>query len=134
MSVEMPEATGSFGASPTLAFPAGGPPAGLHARVLEDGAGPLVQAGQTITVNYHGQVWDGKVFDSSYRRGEPVGFPIGVGAVIAGWDRALVGKTVGSRVLVSIPPEQGYGRRGMPAAGIGGGDTLVFVVDIISAR
>jgi peptidylprolyl isomerase len=130
----MPEATGTFGEEPTLTFPDGGAPAGLHVVELEEGTGPVVQAGRSIEVNYHGQIWDGQVFDSSYRRGAPIDFPIGVGAVIAGWDRALVGKTVGSRVLISIPPEQGYGPNGMPAAGIGGKDTLVFVVDIVGVK
>ena len=57
-----------------------------------------------------------------------------VGMVIGGWDRGLVGQRVGSRVLLSIPPDLGYGQRGVPQAGIKGGDTLVFVVDIIDVR
>ena len=59
---------------------------------------------------------------------------IGVGQVIRGWDQTVPGHNVGSRLLVSIPPEYGYGRQGMPQAGIGGDDTLVFVIDIISTR
>jgi peptidylprolyl isomerase len=71
------------------------------------------------------------MFDNSYDRGSSISFPIGVGAVIGGWDDGLVGQQVGSRVLLSIPPHLGYGPRGMPAAGIRGADTLVFVVDIL---
>ena len=74
------------------------------------------------------------MFDNSYDRGQPLSFPIGVGMVISGWDQGLVGQRVGSRVLLSIPPEFGYGSRGVPQAGIGGEDTLVFVVDIIDVR
>jgi peptidylprolyl isomerase len=51
--------------------------------------------------------------------------------VIGGWDKGLVGQNLGSRVLLSVPPEHGYGSRGVPQAGIGGGDTLVFVVDLV---
>jgi peptidylprolyl isomerase len=68
------------------------------------------------------------VFDNSYDRGEPTAFEIGVGMVIPGWDEGLVGQTVGSRVLLSVPPELGYGgAEGHELAE----DTLLFVVDII---
>ena len=76
---------------------------------------------------------DGNVFDSSANG--PTGyaeFPIGVGSVIQGWDTGLVGQTVGSRVLLVIPAEEGYGEQGSPPD-IQGGDTLVFVVDILAA-
>ncbi len=95
---------------------------------------PRWRPASSIEVNYLGQTWGGRIFDNSYDRGSSISFPIGVGAVIAGWDDALVGKQIGSRVLVSIPPHLGYGERGVPQAGIGGGDTLVFVVDILGAR
>ncbi|HWS59267.1 MAG TPA: FKBP-type peptidyl-prolyl cis-trans isomerase, partial [Actinotalea sp.] len=89
------------------------------------------EAGDDLEVHYYGQVWDGGMFDNSYDRGSSISFPIGVGAVIGGWDDGLVGQLVGSRVLLSIPPHLGYGVRGMPQAGIRGTDTLVFVVDIV---
>jgi len=93
-----------------------------------------VQPGQTIDVQYTGAIWDtGKVFDSSWKNGQSVRFPIGTGSVIAGWDEGLVGQTVGSQVLLVIPPDKGYGATGQPAAGIKGTDTLVFVVDILGA-
>lgn len=130
----LPTASGTFGDKPVLTFPEAPAPADLAVVVLEQGTGEEVQAGQSIDVNYYGQVWNGSMFDNSYDRGSSIQFPIGVGAVIAGWDDALVGKQIGSRVLVSIPPHLGYGERGMPAAGIRGTDTLVFVVDIIGAR
>ena len=57
-----------------------------------------------------------------------------MGVVIAGWDEGLVGRQIGSRVLLSIPSELGYGERGVPQAGIRGGDTLVFVIDIVGVE
>lgn len=134
MAVELPAASGSFGEEPVLEFPTEQAPAGLHVKVLEEGTGPVVNPGREIEVNYHGQVWNGGLFDSSYKRGNTTNFPIGVGMVIKGWDETLVGKTVGSRLIVSIPPEKGYGARGVPQAGIGGTDTLVFVVDIVGVK
>lgn len=134
MSATLPTASGSFGDKPELTFPDVQPPADLQVQVLEPGTGPQVEAGQTIEVNYFGQVWGGAMFDNSYDRGSSIGFPIGVGRVISGWDGGLVGLPVGSRVLLSIPPHEGYGPNGNPRAGIGGEDTLVFVVDVLGAR
>lgn len=130
----LPTASGSFGEKPAVTFPGTAAPEGLQVQVLEPGDGPVVEAGQTIVVNYLGQVWDGAVFDTSYDRGQPISFPIGMGMVIGGWEDGLVGRPVGSRLLLSIPPEHGYGERGVPQAGIKGGDTLVFVVDIVGVE
>ncbi|PFG20437.1 FKBP-type peptidyl-prolyl cis-trans isomerase [Serinibacter salmoneus] len=129
----LPTASGTFGEKPELTFPETAAPEELQVLILEQGDGEVVEAGQTIDVHYYGQVWDGAMFDNSYDRGSSIQFPIGVGAVIAGWDDAFVGQQLGSRVLVSIPPHLGYGERGVPQAGIRGGDTLVFVVDLIGA-
>lgn len=134
MSATLPTATGSFGEKPTLTFPEGDAPAELEVLVLSRGDGELVEAGDDIEVHYLGQSWGGHVFDNSYDRGASINFPIGVGAVIAGWDDGLVGQPIGSRVLLSIPSHLGYGDRGVPQAGIRGGDTLVFVVDIVGTR
>ncbi|KQT95811.1 MULTISPECIES: FKBP-type peptidyl-prolyl cis-trans isomerase [Sanguibacter] len=131
MTIELPQATGSFGDKPQITFPAGGAPEGLHVQVLSQGDGAEVAAGDNIVVHYLGQSWDGGVFDNSYDRGATIDFPIGIGAVIGGWDQGLVGQNIGSRLLLSIPPELGYGSRGVPQAGIGPGATLVFVVDIV---
>lgn len=125
------EVIGEFGDKPELVFHAEQAPEGLVVEVLREGTGPAVQAGGEISVNYLGQVWDGQIFDNSYDRGQPLSFPIGVGMVIKGWDRGLVGQNVGSRLLLSIPPAYGYGARGVPQAGITGKDTLVFVVDLL---
>ena len=64
---------------------------------------------------------------------QPTSFQIGVGAVVPGWDKSLVGKKIGSRVVMAVPPEDGYGKQGNPQAGIKGDDTLYFVVDILAA-
>jgi peptidylprolyl isomerase len=98
------------------------------------GTGPVVQAGQTVSVHYTGIVYGtGKQFDSSWDRGQPADFVIGQGQVIPGWDTAIVGQTVGSQLLLVIPPAEGYGTTGNSSAGISGTDTLVFVVDILDA-
>ncbi|WEV42505.1 FKBP-type peptidyl-prolyl cis-trans isomerase [Bifidobacterium sp. ESL0682] len=135
MATNMPEVNAEFGAKPVIEFPDTPAPTGLKAVELVEGNGPMVRSGDTVTVNYHGVVWGkDEPFDSSFDRHQPASFGIGVGQVIKGWDRTVPGHNVGSRLVVSIPPEYGYGRQGMPQAGIGGDDTLVFVVDIISTR
>ncbi|MGC0250243.1 FKBP-type peptidyl-prolyl cis-trans isomerase [Pseudactinotalea sp. Z1748] len=133
MTNALPTASGSFGDKPEITFPDAAPPADLTVAVLSRGDGGVVEAGQTIDVDYLGQVWGGRIFDNSYDRGSSIQFGIGIGQVIAGWDNGLVGQQIGSRLLISIPPHEGYGPGGNPRAGIGGDDTLVFVVDIKNA-
>ncbi|MEO6142604.1 MAG: FKBP-type peptidyl-prolyl cis-trans isomerase [Dermatophilaceae bacterium] len=107
-------------------------PTTLIIQPLIKGAGPVVKAKQTIKVHYTGVLWkDGKKFDASGDRGAPVDFQIGAGQVIPGWDKGLVGQTVGSRILLVVPPADGYGAEGK-APTIGAKDTLVFVVDILA--
>ena len=119
---------------PTITVPKSTAPTQLVVQPLIKGTGPVVTAGQSITVHYTGVIWDsGKQFDSSWDRGAPTDFTIGTRQVIPGWDEALVGQTVGSQVLVIVPPDKGYGANGNPSGGIKGTDTLVFVVDILDA-
>jgi peptidylprolyl isomerase len=73
-----------------------------------------------------------KPFDESFTK-EPATFGIGSGQVITGWDKTIVGQRVGSRLILAIPPKEGYGKQGQPSAGIKGTDTLYFVVDILAA-
>lgn len=127
---------GEPGAKPTLTVPDGPAPTDLRAEVLSEGDGATVAAGETLVVDYLGQTWEPKdgapnVFDNSYDRGAPAGFPIGVGRVIPGWDTALVGQKVGARVLLSVPPEQAYGADSSEHEL--GGQTLLFVVDLLGA-
>lgn len=117
---------------PALTFPDGDPGPGLQRQVLTEGEGDVVEAGDLLVADYLGQVWGGEVFDGSFD-GDPAAFSIGTGSVIQGWDSGLVGQTVGSRVLLTIPPDLGYGDAGNPAAGIGGTDTIVFVVDLLGS-
>ncbi|GAA1155908.1 FKBP-type peptidyl-prolyl cis-trans isomerase [Ornithinicoccus hortensis] len=106
------------------------PPTDLVVQPLIEGEGAEVQAGQQLTVHYTGVKWsDGEQFDSSLERGEPFAFQVGAGQVITGWDEGLVGQKVGSRVLLVIPPDQAYGDDDPNL----GGETLVFVVDILDA-
>ena len=130
--------TGAFNTKPTVTFPASQPPKQLIEQTLIAGSGTPVAAGDTVITNYLGEIWpikagsQPKVFDSSFSRGAPAGFVIGTGAVIPGFDKTLVGKQLGSRMLLSIPPADGYGPSGNSQAGISGTDTLVFVVDLLA--
>jgi peptidylprolyl isomerase len=128
---------GGFGVKPVVTVADKPAPSQLSEQVITSGAGATVAKGDTLVANYSGQTWvpkDGKakVFDSSFDRGTPAAFVIGSGAVIPGWDKTLVGKKLGSRVLLAIPPADGYGSQGQAQAGITGTDTLVFVVDLIA--
>lgn len=106
----------------------------LRVATLVAGEGSEVVKGDTIQVNYLGQVYGGDApFDESFSK-EPLETEIGAGKVVKGWDEGLVGQTVGSRVVLAIPPKLGYGEKGNEGAGITGTDTLYFVVDIVSAR
>jgi peptidylprolyl isomerase len=114
-----------------ITVPKTAPPTKLVVQLLIKGSGPVVKSGQTIKVNYTGVLWkDGKKFDASSDHGSPVDIQIGTGKVIPGWDKGLVGQTVGSRILLVVPPADGYGAKGSPP--IGPKDTMVFVVDILA--
>jgi peptidylprolyl isomerase len=142
------QSTTEGGALPTVTPPKSGSTAGptitvdtkatapkaLQVKTLIAGTGAKVKSGQDLAVQYTGVIWrTGKVFDSSWSRNQPFTTAIGQGQVIKGWDTGLVGQTVGSRVLLVVPPAQGYGSAGASQAGIKGTDTLVFVVDILAA-
>ena len=129
----LPAVNGAFGKAPKVTLP-GPDPSGYSATVVTAGTGAKVVKGDLLVAHYLGETWrDGKVFDQSYERGQPAQFAIGVGKVIPGWDEKLVGQTIGSRVLLVLPPDKGYGTAGNAQAGIQGTDTLVFVVDIVGA-
>lgn len=104
---------------------------------LIKGDGPRVKKGQTVAVRYLGQAFgEDKPFDENFGdtgKGAPTTFSIGTGGVIKGWDQGLEGVPVGSRVVLSIPAELGYGAEGQPDSGIPKDATLVFVIDILGA-
>lgn len=133
--------TVTTGKDPKITVPAGvDPPTELIEQLLQQGTGAVIKKGQTIISEYVGVIWrDGKVFDSSWSAGRhPFAARIatsdpqtGQDGVIAGWEKALVGEKVGTRVLLVIPPKLGYGKAGNAGAGITATDTLVFVIDIL---
>jgi peptidylprolyl isomerase len=89
-----------------------------------------VASGGSVTVQYQGTLWrNGKVFDQSWGSG-PTTFS--TSQVVPGFQKALVGQKVGSRVVAILPPADGYGTAGNDTAGIKGTDTLVFVIDILA--
>ena len=130
----LPTVTFDDTAGPTITVPAGAAaPGSLVNQLLIEGDGPAIASGQTVTVHYTGVLWkDGSVFDSSWPRKSPFTFAAGGGQVIKAWDQGFIGKKVGSRVLLVVPPADGYGAAGSPPK-ISGTDTLVFVVDILAA-
>jgi peptidylprolyl isomerase len=132
----LPTVTAHTGSAPTITIPANSPPTGLVTKTLIKGSGPTVAKGQYVVAQYTGYIWrTKKVFDSSWTSGSPFGFVIGANPeqVISGWDTGLAGHTVGSRVMLVIPPQDAYGTSGASQVGITAKDTLVFVVDIIDA-
>lgn len=135
------------GTSPaTITIPEGEePPSELVVQPLIQGEGAEIEAGQTVRMQYTGVQWsDGEQFDTSLQEGRSAfETVIGVGQVIAGWDEGLIGQTVGSRVLLVIPPGMAYGEApadddeasatAQPPHALAG-ETLVFVVDILAAQ
>ena len=124
------------GQAPTVKIPTSTPPSSLVVKTLIKGSGPLVSKGQYVVTQYVGLNWRTRaIFDSSWSRKTPLGFQIDAtpAQIIPGWDMGLVGVPVGSRVMLVIPPKDGYGSQGASQAGIKGTDTLVFVVDVLDA-
>ena len=107
---------------------------GLQYRDLVVGSGAVATAGQSVTVEYVGSRQNGEVFDSSRGRGSPFNFTLGIGQVIAGWDEGVAGMRVGGRRQLTIPAELAYGDNPSPGGIIQPGDTLVFDVELLSAR
>ncbi|MFI1306143.1 FKBP-type peptidyl-prolyl cis-trans isomerase [Streptomyces sioyaensis] len=126
----MPEVTAADEKAAKITVPKGEqPPKDLKQQVLIKGKGPEVKAGDGLIAQYTGVKWeDGKKFDSSWDHGGATAFQIGAGQVVQGWDKALVGKHVGDRVEIVIPPKLAYA--GQPQSGLDK-NTLVFSVDIV---
>lgn len=132
----LPQVKADKNAAATISVPKNAPPADLVDQVLIEGKGATVKSGQTIYMQYSGATWvpnEGKpsaaLFDDSWKTGAPFITPIGKGQVIEGWDKGLVGKKVGSRVLLVIPPAMGY--KDKAQGPIPANSTLVFVADIL---
>jgi len=160
---DLPTVTGAPNAAPKVTLPKSDPPSDVQSKTLIQGSGPEVKEKQLVVAKYAGQVWrpaadekkkpakgtknlaNGGVFDSTWKAtqgrivGQPSAFTLTSGGmtgqgVIKGWVDGLKGKKVGSRVLITVPPAEGYGKQGQPSAGIRPDDTLVFVVDIVGAH
>lgn len=101
---------------------------GLQYEVLEQGTGPKPSLTDTVRVHYSGKLLDGKTFDSSYERGEPVVFSLQ--QVVPGWQEGIALMPVGSKYRLWIPSELGYGEKGTPGGPIGPNETLVFEVEL----
>lgn len=104
-------------------------PSGLQYEILEEGNGPIPKVHQKVQAHYEGRLLSGKVFDSSYRRGQPATFP--VNGLIKGWQEALQLMPVGSKWRLYIPSNLGYGARGA-GNDIPGNATLVFDLELLS--
>lgn len=106
---------------------------GLEYIEVEAGTGAQAMAGKTVSVHYTGKFQDGRVFDSSVSRGEPITFPLGRGNVIKGWDEGIALMKVGGKAQLIIPPHLGYGERGAGGV-IPPNATLVFDVELVSVQ
>lgn len=117
---------------PTVTIPQEAPPAELVKTDIIVGTGDEAVKGKNVSVHYVGVAWsNGKEFDASWNRGDAFEFRLGADQVIQGWDDGVAGMKVGGRRQLTIPPDMGYGSRGAGGV-IKGGETLVFVVDLLN--
>jgi len=117
---------------PEVVIPQTPAPATLVTEDITVGDGVEAVSGKTVSVHYVGVAWStGKQFDASWDRNEPFEFGLGAGQVISGWDKGVAGMKVGGRRKLTIPPDMGYGSQGAGGV-IKGGETLVFVVDLLN--
>ncbi|MEK7146066.1 MAG: FKBP-type peptidyl-prolyl cis-trans isomerase [Patescibacteria group bacterium] len=106
----------------------------LQIKDLVEGEGEPVVVGDTVEVHYKGMLTDGTVFDSSYDRGKPATFPLGIGYLILGWEQGIPGMKVGGKRELVIPPDLAYGSAGVPDANIPPDATLVFEIELIEIK
>jgi peptidylprolyl isomerase len=117
---------------PTVTIPQSEAPSQLVIDEIVIGNGEEAVKGKNVSVHYVGVAWsNGKQFDASWDRNEAFEFRLGAGQVISGWDNGVVGMKVGGRRQLTIPPDMGYGAHGAGGV-IKGGETLVFVVDLLN--
>ena len=106
---------------------------GLRYQIIQKGSGTKASQGKNISVHYKGQLADGRVFDSSYERKQPIDFTVGVGQVIKGWDEGLQLLQVGDKARLVIPSHLAYGSQG--AGGVIPPDaTLIFDVELMDVK
>ncbi len=117
---------------PEVTIPQTPAPSSLVTEDITVGSGQEAINGKTVSVHYVGVAWStAKQFDASWDRNEPFEFSLGNGQVISGWDKGVAGMKVGGRRKLTIPPDMGYGSQGAGGV-IKGGETLVFVVDLLN--
>jgi FKBP-type peptidyl-prolyl cis-trans isomerase len=132
----LPTVTAKPGSEPAVTVPSSSPPSALVIKTLIKGSGPKLVKGEFVVAKYTAYIWrTKKTFSDTWSQGTPYGFVFQSSSqpLITGWNVGLAGQNVGSRVMLVIPPKDGYGSSGQSQAGITGTDTLVFVVDIIDA-
>jgi peptidylprolyl isomerase len=111
--------------------PGEAPPTELELDDIVEGEGDEAKPGANVEVHYVGVAWSTrKQFDASWDRGDTFQFRLGAGQVIQGWDQGVAGMKIGGRRQITIPPNLGYGAAGARGV-IKGGETLVFVVDLL---
>ena len=108
-------------------------PSGLRYEILQKGEGKKATKGANVSVHYKGQLLDGTVFDSSYKRKQPIDFPVGVGQVIAGWDEGIQLLKVGDKARFVIPSSLAYGESGAGGV-IPPNATLIFDVELMDVK
>lgn len=129
-----PEVSDDLSSKPRIGAATGVAPTKLETKDIVVGDGPKAKAGDVVTVDYAGVLYDdGQQFDASWDRGEPFEFQLGAGMVIPGWDEGIEGMRVGGRRLLVIPPDLAYGEQGAPPA-IPPSATLIFVADLKKVR
>ncbi len=106
---------------------------GLRYQIIQKGDGAKAEKGKTVSVHYKGQLSDGTVFDSSYKRNQPIDFPLGMGQVIPGWDEGIQLLKVGDKARLVIPSNLGYGAQGAGGV-IPPNATLVFDVELMDVK
>ncbi|MBQ0735976.1 peptidylprolyl isomerase [Aquimarina celericrescens] len=106
---------------------------GLRYKIIENGSGQNAEKGKTVSVHYKGSLTDGTIFDSSYKRNQPIDFPLGMGQVISGWDEGIALLKVGDKARFVIPPNLGYGERGAGGV-IPPNATLIFDVELVDVK
>ncbi|WP_028891023.1 peptidylprolyl isomerase [Tenacibaculum sp. 47A_GOM-205m] len=108
-------------------------PSGLRYKILQNGDGKQATKGAMVSVHYKGQLLDGTVFDSSYKRKQPIDFAIGVGQVISGWDEGIQLLKVGDKARLVIPSDLAYGAQGAGGV-IPPNATLIFDVELMNVK
>ncbi|AUG76213.1 hypothetical protein CFP65_1314 [Kitasatospora sp. MMS16-BH015] len=131
----MPTVAGDFGTKATITLPGGQPSGQFVVNTVSEGDGPAVAKNDWVTVNYTAKDWTtGKDVSDSFASGQkPQLYQAGGGQLVPAFDQSVLGKKVGSRLLVVAPPAAAFGGQGNSSLGVGATDTVVFVLDVMEA-